>query len=169
MRMIEHEARTGTIRFWTALSDDRIRKLYTSYFKFGSMPVRRRRGRSPTQVAPLVRTPERTLESGFVTNLLLANGLLSEEQPPGPALRHNVELGHRFCQCFETYLELVPRPALSFEWCWNLLRSVRSGEELGVLRCDTCAICYVVDLLAMPRAECPSCTLFGRPAPTVSR
>jgi hypothetical protein len=32
MRMIRHEARTGTIRYFTGLNDDRIRKLYTSYF-----------------------------------------------------------------------------------------------------------------------------------------
>ena len=57
------------------MNDDRIRKLYTTYFKFGEMPVRRRRGRSPTRVAPLVRTPTRALESGVFANLLLTNGL----------------------------------------------------------------------------------------------
>ena len=34
MRMIGHEARTGTIRYFTGLNDDRIRKLYTTYFKY---------------------------------------------------------------------------------------------------------------------------------------
>ena len=162
LRMIAHEARTGTIRYWTAISDDRIRKLYASYFKFGDRRVRRRRGRSPSQVGPLVRTPIRALESGFVTNLLLANGLVSDVNPPGPVLRHNVELGHQFCQCFETYQKLVPRPVLSFEWCWNLLLNIRSGEELGIMRCEKCSITYVVDRLAMPRGDCPSCNLFGR-------
>ena len=33
IRMIEHEARTGTIRYLTGMNDDRIRKLYTTYFK----------------------------------------------------------------------------------------------------------------------------------------
>ena len=62
MRMIQHEARTGTIRYFTSLSDDRIRKLYTSYFKFNDAArVKRRRGTSPTQIAPLVQTPERAL------------------------------------------------------------------------------------------------------------
>ena len=31
LRLIRHEARTFTIRQWTGLSDDRIRKLYRSY------------------------------------------------------------------------------------------------------------------------------------------
>ena len=50
MRMIRHEARTGTIRYFTGLNDDRIRKLYTTYFKYSEAPVRRQRGRSPTRV-----------------------------------------------------------------------------------------------------------------------
>ena len=82
MKMIRLEARTGTIRYFTGLNDDRIRKLYTTYFKFSEAPVRRQRGRSPTRVAPLVRTPQRALESGVLANLLFANGLLSVEIHP---------------------------------------------------------------------------------------
>lgn len=160
MRMIRHEARTGTIRYCTGLNDDRIRKLYTTYFKFGDAPVKRRRGRSPTRVGPLVRTPLRALESGVFTNLLLANGLFSTDAPPGPVLKGNVELGHRFCECYETYELLVPRAALSFEWGWNLLLSIRRGDELGITRCQTCSMCYVFDLLSLPRSACPACLLF---------
>jgi len=157
IRMIEHEARTGTIRFWTGLSDDRIRKLYASYFKFVGRPIRRRRGRSPSQIAPLVCNANRALESGVFANLLLANGLLKLQRDAEPPLRHNVELGHRFCECYETYLLLIPRPTLSFEWSWNLLVSVRRGEELGIARCSVCSICYIIDLLALPRGSCPGC------------
>jgi hypothetical protein len=165
MRMIEHEARTGTIRYWTGLTDDRIRKLYTTYFKHADRPVRRRRGRSPTRIAPLVRTPLRALESGVFANLLLANGLLSLDDPPGPSLKGNVELGHRFCDCFETYALLVPRSTLSFEWGWNLLLSMRRGDELGIARCENCSVCYLFDLLSLPRSACPACLLFRRPLP----
>ena len=35
VRLIRHEARTHTIRQWTGLSDDRIRKLYRSYVSSG--------------------------------------------------------------------------------------------------------------------------------------
>jgi hypothetical protein len=166
LRMIKHEARTGTIRYWTGLNDDRIRKLYITYFKFGAAPVRRRRGRSPSRVGPLVRTPLRALESGLFANLLVSNGLFSVEHPPGPVLRGNVDLGHRFCECFETYDLLVPGGALTFEWGWNLLLSIRRGDELGIARCKACSICYVFDLLSLPRSACPSCLLFDQePAP----
>lgn len=162
MRMIGHEARTGTIRYCTGLNDDRIRKLYSTYFKFGATPVKRRRGRSPTRIAPLVRSPIRALESGLFANMLLANGLFSVDEPPGPALKGNIELGHRFCECYDTYAELVPRGALTFEWGWNLLIAIRRGDELGIARCQTCSVCYVFDLLSLPRPACPACQVFRR-------
>ncbi len=158
MRMIRHEARTGTIRYCTGLSDDRIRKLYTSYFKYGDgAPVKRRRGKSPTQVGPLIRSPARVLESGAFVSLLLANGLISTEDPPGPSLKGNVDLGHRFCQCFETHRVVIHEPTLSFEWSWNLMQSIRRGDELSLARCDVCSTSYVYDLLALPRSNCPAC------------
>ena len=158
MRMIRHEARTGTIRFWTGLSDDRIRKLYTSYSKFvDGVPVKRRRGKSPTQIGPLIRSPARALESGAFVSMLVANGLVSLADPPGPHLKGDVDLGHRFCQCFETHETVVPKPTLSFEWGWNLLQSIRRGDELGLAHCDVCSIAYIYDQLALPRTDCPAC------------
>jgi hypothetical protein len=163
LRMIAHEARTGTIRYWTGLTDDRIRKLYTSYFKFREQPVRRRRGRSPSQVGPLIRSPQRALESGAIAHQLFTNHLLYDAGRPQPALEHNIDLGHRFCESFETYRALVPNPSLNFEWAWNLLMRMRRGDELGIERCEHCAICYIVDLLALPQPSCPACLVFSEP------
>ena len=133
MRMIRHEARTGTIRYLTGLSDDRIRKLYTSYFKYDHAPIRRRRGKTPTQLTPLIRTPARTLESGAFVNLLLANGLLTMDPEPAPPLRGNIELGNRFCQCYETHMRVIPEPTLNFEWAWNLMlkRQIERARKMG--------------------------------------
>jgi hypothetical protein len=161
LRMIRHEARTGTIRYWTGLSDDRIRKLYSSYFKFSDLPVKRRRGKSPMQVSPLIQSPSRALESGMCANLMLANGLFSTAEPPGPRLQQNIDLGHRFCQCYESYRTLVRDPTFSFEWTWNLLISIRRGDELGISRCWDCGTCYVCDLLAIPAGACPACRTFA--------
>ncbi len=160
IRMIGHEARTGTIRYWTGLNDDRIRKLYTSYFKFAGKPVRRRRGRSPTQIAPLVSTPSRALESGVFANLLYANELLADGGSQ-PELRQNLSLGNRFCECFESHERLVPKPTMSFELAWNLLVSMRRGDELGLRRCTHCGVCYIVDLLGGPGANCPGCVVLA--------
>ena len=94
-------------------------------------------------------------------NLLFANDVLSPEQPP-PPLKGNVNLGQRFCDCFESFDYLVPRSSLSFEWCWNLLVSMRRGDELGIACCDACSTCYVFDVLSLPRSACPACLLFER-------
>ena len=52
LRLIRHEARTGTIRDWTGLSDDRIRKLFRSYAEqLGEHRVLRHRGKAPRQPA----------------------------------------------------------------------------------------------------------------------
>jgi hypothetical protein len=160
MRMIGHEARTGTIRYWTGLSDDRIRKLYTAYFKHADLRVRRRRGRSPSQIAPLVKTPLRALESGIFAKLLAANRILPNNDQH-PCLEKNIRLGHRFCECYETYRALVPRPTLNFEWGWNLLVSIRRGDELGMQQCEFCGVCYIVDLLALPKNTCPGCLMLS--------
>ena len=48
LRLIRHEARTFTIRQWTGLSDDRIRKLYRSYVMNQDVLIKlRHRGKSP--------------------------------------------------------------------------------------------------------------------------
>mgnify|MGYP000532382387 CR=1 FL=1 len=44
LRFIHHEARTRTIRIWTGLTDDRIRKLYRSYVADDVGAARERRG-----------------------------------------------------------------------------------------------------------------------------
>ena len=48
LRFIHHEARTHTIRAWTGLTDDRIRKLYRTYLHEAGGS---RRGAPPRQVA----------------------------------------------------------------------------------------------------------------------
>ena len=101
LRMIRHEARTRTIRECTGLSDDRIRKLYTTYFRNSGNSVRRRRGKSPRQVARFVSNPSNqlqatTLVSLYCGGLLLRLDAANRIQPRWP--RPDVEFGHRVCR-----------------------------------------------------------------------
>jgi hypothetical protein len=162
MRMIRHEARTNTISYLTGLSDDRIRKVYDTYFRCAGGNVRRRRGKSPTQIAPLIESPPRALESGVLVHLLHRGGLFSAPGARQPQLRQNIALGQRFCDCFEAYRCIVPGPTLTFEWGWNLLLNMRSGDELGLAQCEACGIIHLRDLLAIPQTVCPVCTLVPR-------
>ncbi|HTX05274.1 MAG TPA: hypothetical protein VMD06_05560, partial [Steroidobacteraceae bacterium] len=56
LRFLTHEARTQTIRAWTGLTDDRIRKLYRSYLSRAACYVPRHRGKSPHQSAYFTRS-----------------------------------------------------------------------------------------------------------------
>jgi len=166
LRMIGHEARTRTIRECTALSDDRIRKLYATYFRGpGTRNVRRRRGKSPRQVGRFVKNPENQLQATvlvtlFCSGLLLRIGSDSKVSPCWP--RPNVEFGHRLCRAYETYLMLHNEPALSFEWAWNLLFSISYNYELYLADCKACSARYVQDAYALDHKTCPTCEIVAQ-------
>lgn len=163
LRMIGHEARTRTIRECTGLSDDRIRKVYATYFRnTGIDSVRRRRGKSPQQIGRFVKNPQNQLEATTLVALFCASLLLRIDpdksvRPCWP--RPDVEFGHRVCRAFETYQLLHPKPALSFEWAWNLLRSISVNDELYLAACRHCRCLYVQDAYALDDRRCPSCSL----------
>ena len=162
LRMIRHEARTRTIRECTGLSDDRIRKLYSTYFRnSGHTEVRRRRGKSPRQITRFVKNADHQLQSTTLVALYNAGLLLRIDErnlvhPCWP--RPDVEFGHRLCRAFETYLLLHERPLLSFEWAWTLLHSI-CGEELYLAVCGQCDGRYVQDAYALDLKTCPSCEI----------
>lgn len=163
LRMIHHEARTRTIKDCTGLSDDRIRKLYTTYFReTGEGRIKRRRGKSPQQVGPLVKHPRAQLEATtlialFCASLLLRIDAANRVHACWP--RPDVEYGHRVCRAFETYLLLHPQPRLSFEWAWCLLQSISKTDELLLATCEDCRSSYVMDAYALDRRICPSCEI----------
>jgi hypothetical protein len=163
LRMIRHEARTRTIRECTGLSDDRIRKLYTTYFRnSGICEVRRRRGKSPRQVTRFVKNADHQLQATTLVALYCAGLLVRiDERDKVHACwpRPDVEFGHRVCRAFETYLLLHESPLLSFEWAWNLLHSISFNDELYLAICAYCRSRYVQDAYALDLKTCPSCEI----------
>ncbi len=163
LRMIRHEARTRTIRECTGLSDDRIRKLYSTYFQNGGEAgIKRRRGKSPRQVSRFVKNSENqiqatTLVALFSTGLLLRIDPQDGVRPCWP--RPDVEFGHRLCRAYETYLMLHNKPQLSFEWAWNLLHCISYNDELYLALCKRCAASYVQDAYALDKGVCPVCEI----------
>jgi hypothetical protein len=160
IRLIRHEARTGTIRLFTGFSEDRIRKLFTTYFSPGPAAVRRRRGKTPTQVAPFVRSPRRQGEASLLAGLYLRAGAATLDghgrATRDPAL-DNVRFGERVCDAYEAYLGLLPDPHLTFEWAWNLYRSLVTRRELQLAFCAGCDAAYVDDAYALNLERCPFC------------
>ena len=159
IRMIAHEARTGTIKDCTGLSDDRIRKIFSTYFQPGTA-VRRRRGKSPRQVGRFVKSPDHRLQATTLVALFCAGRLirLLDDHAVRPCWpRPDIEYGHRLCRAYETY-SLLHDPALySFEWAWNLLQSICANDELYLASCRECRSLYVQDAYALNPRICPYC------------
>jgi hypothetical protein len=163
LRMIRHEARTRTIKECTGLSDDRIRKLYATYFRnTGATAVRRRRGKSPRQVTRYVKNPKNQLQATTLVALYCSGLLLRIDEDANVSAcwpRPDVEFGHRLCRAYETYLLLHEDANLSFEWAWNLLHCISYNDELYLAICQSCRTRYVQDAYALDRGSCPSCEI----------
>jgi hypothetical protein len=159
VRMIGHEARTGTIRACTGFSEDRIRKIYGTYFRDGG--VRRRRGKSPTQIAHFIASSLQQSEATVLACLFVYCGLMhvqSDTDVSGQRL-DPVGLGERMCEAFETYQLMFPSPQLCFERTWTLYHALVREKELIFARCDNCDGPYVQDRYALDYAFCPFCDI----------
>jgi len=160
LRLIRHEARTFTIRQWTGLSDDRIRKLYRSYvLEHDVRRVLRHRGKSPRQAAFFFRNPEVTFHAAQLASLFLLYGLVGTASGALES-RYRVgslESGTLLCQAYEAYLELHKPVSISFEHAWFLLLALARRDELGVSRCDSCGGLRLRDLLARHKQNCGNC------------
>jgi len=161
MRMIGHEARTGTIRACTGFTEDRVRKLVASYFQHtGRSPVRRRRGKSPRQVAPFVSNGQRQAEATLLAALFIYCRV-TRLQADGAVTRGDavsrVEEGQRVCQAYEMYRSLLTAPALCFEWTWNLYHALVVSGEIYFAWCAVCDAPYVQDRYALDYQRCPAC------------
>lgn len=159
LRFIQHEARTRTIRTWTGLTDDRIRKLYRSYATGDDgQAVIRHRGKSPQQAAYFVRTPHMRQETAVFASMCYLLGVM----PQGPLgdvqrLLPGMQRGEALCEAFETYRRLVPAPRISFEHAVFLVTALARGEELRAAHCADCAGLIVVDRLATRMRRCLAC------------
>ena len=163
LRMIRHEARTRTISECTGLSDDRIRKLYVTYFlNGGHTHIKRRRGKSPRQVQRYVKNPVNQSQATTLVALFCAGLLIridSDDHVHACWPRPDVEFGHRVCRAYETYLLLHADAKFSFEWAWNLLQCISYNDELYLAVCALCDARYVQDAYALDSKTCPTCEI----------
>jgi hypothetical protein len=173
LRMIRHEARTRTIRECTGLSDDRIRKAYSTYFRnSGRTDIKRRRGKSPRQVQRYVKNPTNQLQATTLVSLFCASYLIRiDDQCHVHACwpRPDVEFGHRLCRAYETYLQLHDDAKLNFEWAWNLLQCISYNDELYLAVCSGCDSRYVQDAYAIDDKTCPTCAISATSGTLIAR
>jgi hypothetical protein len=160
LRLIRLEARTSTIRSWTGLSDDRIRKLYRSYvLTAGGDAVPRHRGKSPRQAAFFTRTPRTSGEASALASVCC----LLEVLPPHPVRDSarslpSVSRGDLLVCAFDAFRALVPRSELSFEHAAYLVIALAQGDELRLVPCSGCRGFVVADRIALRDPRCQPCS-----------
>ena len=152
LRFIHHEARTHTIRAWTGLTDDRIRKLYRTYlYEADGSTVARHRGKSPRQAAFFTRSLRMRREAAVFASISCLFGLITVEHAP------TVARGALLCEAFEAHRALMGESQISFEHAVYLLDALVTGDELRVAHCRDCSGVLVTDRLALRAPVCNDC------------
>lgn len=167
LRFIRLEARTHTIRQWTGLSDDRIRKLYRSYLAHSDRILPRHRGKSPQRVGVFLRSARLRQESSLLATLFRLLGALPA--PSSPASLPGVRIPSRaaglpslpqaqlLCEAYELYRTLLGAPALGFEHAVFLLQALLQAEEITTDHCPECQALVVADRWALQPQRCYPC------------
>lgn len=162
LRFLRHEARTQTIRAWTGLSDDRIRKLYRSYLGHARREMPRHRGKSPHQIAYFTRSLRLQEETASLATALWLLGVVpcaEESEAPGslPALAR----GALLCTAFEAYRLARPAALISFEHAVFLAHALARGEQLRVGWCGACGGLTVTEAFPLRVPRCHHCAGLG--------
>jgi len=160
LRFLRHEARTQTIRAWTGLSDDRIRKLYRSYLGHARRQLPRHRGKSPHQVAYFTRSLRLQEETALLASVLSLLGVLpGAEAAATPGLTR----GELLCQAFEAYRLLLPSAQISFEHAVFLATALGRGDQLRLALCSECGGLLVTERFPLRSVRCPHCSTTAPP------
>ena len=157
LRFLNHGARTHTIRAWTMLSDDRIRKLYSSYVRAADGPPRHR-GKSPQQVSFFMRGVHAQHETGILASFFSLLGVVPTTSVADVAhTLPSLARGERICQAFELFTAVFPSARISFEHAILLVTALARGNEIHYARCTDCGALVVVDRLTLQESRCLLC------------
>jgi len=181
LRFLRHEARTQTIRAWTGLSDDRIRKLYRSYMSQARRHLPRHRGKSPHQVAYFTRSLRLQEETALLASVLSLLGVVpagvsaaagaagsggasvigagtAAAGRAGSASLPGVTRGVLLCQAFEAFRLYLPSAQISFEHAVFLATALARGDQLRLGDCSDCGSLMVTERFPLRASRCTHCT-----------
>jgi hypothetical protein len=173
LRFLRHEARTQTIRAWTGLSDDRIRKLYRSYLSHARRDLPRHRGKSPHQIGYFTRSQRAQQETAVLASVLSLLGVVPGVATPAAAgptspvasatpaeaggALPGLTRGELLCQAFEAFRLLLPSAQISFEHAVFLVTALTHGDQLRLGGCTDCGCLMVTERFPIRAARCHQC------------
>lgn len=157
LRFLRHEARTQTIRAWTGLSDDRIRKLYRSYMGQARSHYPRHRGKSPRQIAYFTRSVQRQRETALLASVLSLLGGLPAAPHRAESSAPGVTRGALLCDAFEVHRQLLPSGEISFEHMVFLVEALMRGDLLRLAGCSDCGGLMVTERVLLGTRRCQQC------------
>lgn len=154
LRLVGHDARTQTVRRWTGLSDERVRKLIRDYIRFDS-GLQRHRGKSPQQVNFFLRN-ERTLSHAHALASLFV--LFGAYQPSvGRSRAPSIKRGSLLCDAFECYQRSSPTPCIDLEHADFLLQALHRGDEIRLCWCSRCEALNLTEYVRLRSRPCRVC------------
>ena len=159
VRMIRHEARTHTVRIWTGLCDDRVRRLCRTYDSAAAGDLRyRHRGPAPQNLSNLLYPPAARAEASAMAGICRRAGVLARSKVP-EAAKHlpSVRYGEELCAAFELYRQIIPGACFSLEQLMCLVLALCQAEEVALGGCARCGALILIDRLGLPELRCLKC------------
>lgn len=155
IRLVTHEARTGTICDWTGLTRERLKTLRREW---GIPTGTRHRGPSPTSVSVFFRSPRARSEASLLAMLCRMMGAVSSTRMPDAArMLPSLDRGERLCDAFEAFRVCLPESQVEFEQVVLLALALAQGDALELGHCKNCDAIILIDRLAVGGSICSFC------------
>lgn len=154
LRLVGHDARTQTVRRWTGLSDERVRKLIRDYIRADS-GLHRHRGKSPQQVNFFLRNDDTLAHAHGLASMLVLFGAYQ----PGLVRSHapSIRRGTLLCEAFECYQRSLPAPCIDLEHADFLLQVLQRGDEIQLCWCPRCQALNLTEYVRLRSRPCRVC------------
>ncbi|MGH7108409.1 MAG: hypothetical protein ACREFT_18090 [Acetobacteraceae bacterium] len=155
LRLMAHQARTGTISAMTSLSRHQQEALRA---RWGVTEDTRRRGPAPSSLARFTHSPRARSEGAVLAGFCRTYGLLPLGGPGIPRRKLlTMEVGERLCDTYESYRGCFPWSKFEIEELLSFAIGIAANEAIGLGRCDSCSGTVIIDRLAPHRAACAHC------------
>lgn len=156
LRLMAHQARTGTIFAMTSLSRHQQEALRQ---RWGVAENTRHRGPSPTSIARFTHSPRARSEGAVLAVFCSIYGLLPLGALAAVSRRKplTLEFGERLCDTYEAYRGCFPWSKFEIEELLCFAIEIAKSEVIGLGRCESCSGTVIMDRLAPHRSTCAHC------------